>query len=125
MTHQRHEEAKRERRRAEREKRRGLVPLMPILVKLGACEVARSEIARLNCATFAELWETKHEMAGEWRQWLLNAIYDPNVIIGHCHQGPTCLVCAAQIERGERIPMPTTAEVERALCDYAVREGLA
>ena len=117
---QRHEEAKRERCRAERERaqsERRLVPLMPILVRLNACHDAREWVHDANHATFRDAWNACPNYS--WLAWLAGAMN----LIWHLPQGYHNEWYLARTPETVRRIFPAHV-VERALYDYAVREGL-
>lgn len=105
-----------------------LVPLMPILVRLGACEAACRFVREKNHATFAELWaDNSNQNADEWRVWIGRQMYYRGFhkkMVGFCTDC-ACKDCHREIAEGARVEMPNGRDIERALYDYAVREGLA
>lgn len=94
-----------------------LVPLMPILVRLGACDEAREWLAMAKYTTFREAYESIHK-SGDSRMWL--PWLGTRIAREHGLRDCPCPLC-----EGSRDIPGLAARVERALYDYAVREGLA
>ena len=90
-----------------------LVPLMPILVRLGACRDGREWVAKANHATFREAYKAASKENSGFTAWL-GARLNAERVTGVC----LCPYCCP------RVP-DLAARVERALYDFAVREGLA
>jgi hypothetical protein len=111
------------------------VPLMPILRRLGACNDAKRWLGRKRFRTFAEAW-THCDHAG-WMLWLVGKALDCERGCADADMVPTN-VSRSEMERAYgliELTDPVGAyrvrrtfdarRVERALYDYAVREGIA
>jgi hypothetical protein len=115
--------------------RKKLVPLMPILRRLGACNDAKRWLGRKRFRTFTEAW-THCDHAG-WMLWLVAKALD-------CERGVANDNCIASNASHKEVGAAFGAydlydpvgayrvrrtfdarRVERALYDFAVREGIA
>lgn len=118
-----------------------LVPLMPILVRMRACPDARKWLRHHDFATFADAWNACPE--SHWLVWIVGKALDceagRDVAVADCDI-PTGIAWDDIEARMGRVASIGThheealalvrerfdrAFVERALYDYAVREGLA
>lgn len=119
-----------------------LIPLMPILVRLRACADGMEAVKAWDAPTFAALWERCDEPA--FLRWVLTtALCDAGMITPHEWDARVTWFEAQGISHGDNRRSRWSAvetfapkcdlvrarfdraEVERALYDYAVREGLA
>jgi hypothetical protein len=115
-------------------KSKKLVPLMPILVRLGACGPARAWVAAKNFATFREAWGACPD--GEWMSWLLRRdvfrfagldFSDREIEVFWADRPRASRDYGVRYGQEYRDELRSTipaAEIERALYDFAVREGL-
>lgn len=108
-------------------KRKKLVPLIPILKRLGACDDALAMIAERKAPTFAKAWADM--LACDDTRSGFCGFLDSNGMAAILPLPPNFrCICSCSPEDAERHLAArgvTRASVERALYNYAKREGLA